>query len=208
MRNTHFVKTISLEIYNLVAFVFMFLITILMKNVIYSDLKSLTFLGTNNIILEAIGRMIFYLELITLILFLLNCIWAVIELIDRYKHDKVKDLFESIWQTFKIRRFMIQKPQFDLNINKDKSGLWNLPSVISLFNKSARKAVLDIRKDKVLLVIPDFHSVQAQNLFNFIKAEVKNEVAIYNPEFFFSDFIKDPKNNSNILEGNRLLKDK
>lgn len=208
MRDTHFVKTINLEIYNLVAFVFMFLITILMKNVIYSDLKSLTFLGTNNIILEAIGRIIFYLELITLILFLLNCIWAVIELIDRYKHDKVKDLFESILQTFKIRRFLIQKPQFDLNVNKDKSGLWNSPSVISLFNKSARKAVLDIRKDKVLLVIPDFHSVQAQNLFNFIKAEVKNEVGIYNPEVFFSDFTKDPKNNSNILEGNRLLKDK
>lgn len=208
MRDTHFVKTINLEIYNFVAFVFMFLITILMKNVIYSDLKSLTFLGTNNIILEAIGRMIFYLELITLILFLLNCIWAVIELIDRYKHDKVKDLFESIWQTFKIRRFMIQKPQFDLNVNKDKSGLWSSPTVISLFNKSARKAVLDIRKDKVLLVIPDFHSVQAQNLFNFIKAEVKNEVGIYNSEVFFSDFTKDPKNNSNILEGNRLLKDK
>lgn len=208
MRNTHFVKTISLEIYNFVAFVFMFLITILMKNVIYSDLKSLTFLGTNNIILEAIGRMIFYLELITLILFLLNCIWAVIELIDRYKHDKVKDLFESIGQTLKIRRFLIQKPQFDLNVNKDKSGLWSSPTVISLFNKSARKAVLDIRKDKVLLVIPDFHSVQAQNLFNFIKGEVKNEVATYNPGVFFSDFRKDQKNNSNILEGNRSLKDK
>lgn len=208
MRNTHFVKTISLEIYNFVAFVFMFLITILMKNVIYSDLKSLTFLGTNNIILEAIGRMVFYLELITLILFLLNCIWAVIELIDRYKHDKVKDLFESIGQTLKIRRFLIQKPQFDLNVNKDKSGLWSSPTVISLFNKSARKAVLDIRKDKVLLVIPDFHSVQAQNLFNFIKAEVKNEVATYNPGVFFSDFRKDQKNNSNILEGNRSLKDK
>lgn len=208
MRNTHFVKTISLEIYNFVAFVFMFLITILMKNVIYSDLKSLTFLGTNNIILEAIGRMVFYLELITLILFLLNCIWAVIELIDRYKHDKVKDLFESIGQTLKIRRFLIQKPQFDLNVNKDKSGLWSSPTVISLFNKSARKAVLDIRKDKVLLVIPDFHSVQAQNLFNFIKGEVKNEVATYNPGVFFSDFRKDQKNNSNILEGNRSLKDK
>lgn len=208
MRDTHFVKTINLEIYNFVAFVFMFLITILMKNVIYSDLKSLTFLGTNNIILEAIGRMIFYLELITLILFLLNCIWAVIELIDRYKHDKVKDLFESIGQTLKIRRFLIQKPQFDLNVNKDKSGLWSSPTVISLFNKSARKAVLDIRKDKVLLVIPDFHSVQAQNLFNFIKGEVKNEVATYNPGVFFSDFRKDQKNNSNILEGNRSLKDK
>lgn len=208
MRDTHFVKTISLEIYNFVAFVFMFLITILMKNVIYSDLKSLTFLGTNNIILEAIGRMVFYLELITLILFLLNCIWAVIELIDRYKHDKVKDLFESIGQTLKIRRFLIQKPQFDLNVNKDKSGLWSSPTVISLFNKSARKAVLDIRKDKVLLVIPDFHSVQAQNLFNFIKGEVKNEVATYNPGVFFSDFRKDQKNNSNILEGNRSLKDK
>lgn len=134
MRNTHFVKTISLEIYNFVAFVFMFLITILMKNVIYSDLKSLTFLGTNNIILEAIGRMIFYLGLLTLILLLLNCIWAVIELIDRYKHDKVKDLFESIWQTFKIRRFLIQKPQFDLNVNKDKSAVYGAHQRLSAYS--------------------------------------------------------------------------
>lgn len=205
MRNTHFVKTISLEIHNFVAFGFMFLITILMKNVIYSDLKSLTFLGTNNIILEAIGRMIFYLELITLILFLLNCIWAVIELIDRYKHDKVKNLFESIWQTFKIRRFMIQKPQFDLNVNKDKSGLWSSPTVISLFNKSARKAVLDIRKDKILLVIPNFHREQAQKLFENKKDRIKNEVAMYNPEGTFSNFTMDPEGIK--LEG-KVLKDK
>lgn len=72
-------------------------------------------------------------EITALILFLL----VLPELISRLTRDSLINWGKSIWLTYRLRKFLLRKVQFD-----DESD-----STVALHNKSIRSAIIDIRED-------------------------------------------------------------
>ena len=55
--------------------------------------------------------------LVAIMLFLLLLTLLIIELIERYKTDKISNYFESVKQTMRIRYFLIQHETISTSIN-------------------------------------------------------------------------------------------
>lgn len=83
-----------------------------------------------------------------LILFLL----LLPELISRLTRDSLINWGKSIWLTYRLRKFLLRKVQFD-----DESN-----STVAMHNKSIRSAIIDIREDTVVFLMKLPNDYQAQ----------------------------------------------
>ena len=184
MEKTFFQKTFNLSRYLLV---FVILITVL------SITSRLLILLFNN---EVFSRkivviqnklyllsMIFLLVAIMLFLFLLTLL--IIELIERYKTDKISNYFESVKQTMRIRYFLIQHETISTSINSFQKN-----PIVQDFNKSVTGSIVDVRNESVIVVLKYPTSQQSQQIFRSMESHIKEEISNYNPNFYFSSAVR------------------
>ena len=184
MEKTFFQKTFNLSRYLLV---FVILITVL------SITSRLLILLFNN---EVFSRkivviqnklyllsMIFLLVVIMLFLFLLTLL--IIELIERYKTDKISNYFESVKQTMRIRYFLIQHETISTSINSFQKN-----PIVQDFNKSVTGSIVDVRNESVIVVLKYPTSQQSQQIFRSMESHIKEEISNYNPNFYFSSAVR------------------
>ena len=180
MEKTFFQKTFNLSRYLLV---FVILITVL------SITSRLLILLFNNEVFSRkivviqdklyLVSMIFLLVAIMLFLFLLTLL--IIELIERYKTDKISNYFESVKQTMRIRYFLIQHETISTSINSFQKN-----PIVQDFNKSVTGSIVDVRNESVIVVLKYPTSQQSQQIFRNMESHVKEEISNYNPKFYFS----------------------
>ncbi|EAG0263309.1 hypothetical protein A3Q94_03280 [Listeria monocytogenes] len=109
-----------------------------------------------------------------LILFLL----LLLELISRLTRDSLLNWGRSIWMTYRLRRFLLRKVQFD-----DDSE-----STVALHNKSIRSAIIDIREDTVVFWMKLPNDYQAQKSVIDTRDILREEISNRFPYYVFSNF--------------------
>ena len=184
MEKTFFQKTFNLSRYLLV---FVILITVL------SITSRLLILLFNNEVFSRkivviqdklyLVSMIFLLVAIMLFLFLLTLL--IIELIERYKTDKISNYFESVKQTMRIRYFLIQHETISTSINSFQKN-----PIVQDFNKSVTCSIVDVRNESVIVVLKYPTSQQSQQIFRSMESHIKEEISNYNPNFYFSSAVR------------------
>ena len=184
MEKTFFQKTFNLSRYLLV---FVILITVL------SITSRLLILLFNNEVFSRkivviqdklyLVSMIFLLVAIMLFLFLLTLL--IIELIERYKTDKISNYFESVKQSMRIRYFLIQHETISTSINSFQKN-----PIVQDFNKSVTGSIVDVRNESVIVVLKYPTSQQSQQIFRSMESHIKEEISNYNPNFYFSSAVR------------------
>lgn len=113
-------------------------------------------------------------EITALILFLL----VLPELITRLTRDSLINWGKSIWLTYRLRKFLLRKVQFD-----DESD-----STVALHNKSIRSAIIDIREDTVVFLMKLPNDYQAQKSVMDTRDILREEISNRFPYYVFSNF--------------------
>lgn len=113
-------------------------------------------------------------EITALILFLL----VLPELISRLTRDSLINWGKSIWLTYRLRRFLLRKVQFD-----DESD-----STVALHNKSIRSAIIDIREDIIVFLMKLPNDYQAQKSVIDTRDILREEISNRFPYYVFSNF--------------------
>lgn len=123
--------------------------------------------------------------LIAIMLFLLLLALLIIELIERYKTDKISNYFESVKQTMRLRYFLIQHETISTSINSFQKNL-----IVQDFNKSVAGSIVDVRNESVVVVLKYPTSQQSQQIFRSMESHIKEEISNCNPKFYFSSPIR------------------
>lgn len=109
-----------------------------------------------------------------LILFLL----LLPELISRLTRDSLINWGKSIWLTYRLRKFLLRKVQFN-----DESD-----STVAMHNKSIRSAIIDIREDTVVFLMKLPNDYQAQKSVIDTRDILREEISNRFPYYVFSNF--------------------
>lgn len=104
----------------------------------------------------------------------------------RLRNDQLRNSLKSFWATFRLRHFLIQHDKYN-QVNKE--GMVNRKDpVLHSFNRASRKAVLDLRKDKLLLCLKLPKELQAQALFKAQEEAIREHISNLYPHYILSPF--------------------
>ena len=106
------------------------------------------------------------------------------EFISRVLNDSLSNYVKSIVNTFGIRRFLSQRERVE--IKSDSQEKTTVNPILKDFNRAAGKAVVDIRKERVVVYLKLPHSQQAQKIMKDLENQLKEEISNRNPNYFFS----------------------
>lgn len=119
------------------------------------------------------------------LLIFLNSLLIAFELFYRLTEDKILNYFKSIYQTISLRHFLTQRENREIQNSSETHGKVSNP-ITSGFNRAARKSIVDIRCDNVVVFLKIPRGQQAQKILNDMTAQIKEEISNRNPEYFFS----------------------
>lgn len=131
--------------------------------------------------------MIFWLSLtmsiISSIVFILLVSY---EIKKRQKEDNLSNLWESIKQTLAIRIFLHQSEHSEVLATTEQTKMKQYNPVNKHFNRAVRQSIVDVREDNVILMIRLPKTQQAKKILNDMDTMIIEEMARYNPDYFFS----------------------
>lgn len=184
MPKTFFQKTFNVTRY--------LLIVIFLNTVLSITSRLLIILFDNEVFsrkIVVIQNKLYFISMIFLLvavmLFLLLLTLLIIELIERYKTDKISNYFESVKQTMGLRYFLIQHETISTSINRFQKN-----PIIQDFNKSVAGSIIDVRNESVVVVLKYPTSQQSQQIFRNMGSHIKEEISNCNPKFYFSSPIR------------------
>lgn len=100
------------------------------------------------------------------------------EFISRLTRDSLINWGKSIWLTYRLRKFLLRKVQFN-----DESD-----STVAMHNKSIRSVIIDIREDTVVFLMKLPNDYQAQKSVIDTRDILREEISNRFPYYVFSNF--------------------
>lgn len=122
-----------------------------------------------------------------------------IEVVNRFRKDKIMNYFKSFYSTMLLRHFLTQRTEKVKPIEGQNITTYNL--INKTFNRAVRKCVVDIHQDNICVIIKIPSRQQAQKLLKEMEQQIKEEIESRNPDYYFSTFIR--VKNTLWLEGKR-----
>lgn len=113
-----------------------------------------------------------------------------LELVNRFKNDKIANYFKSIYQTVLLRHFLIQSEHSEKVITIENQSITTYNPVNKMFNRTVRKSFVDIRQDTVFIFLKVPRTQQAQKLLKEMEPQIKEEISNRNPDHYFSSPIR------------------
>lgn len=113
-------------------------------------------------------------------------ILTAIEVTSRIRSDYISNFFQSIKQTFSLRRFMGQSENYEKIVDTQKVTAYN--PINDKFNRSVRKCYIDVMDDKIIVFIKVPRTQQTQKILKELESQIKEEISSQNPEYIFSNF--------------------
>lgn len=129
-----------------------------------------------------------FTSLIAWCLFLIFLLLALLlsEFYLRLKNDRLRNSLKSFWATFRLHHFLIQHDKYNQG---NKEGMVNRKDlVLHSFNRAARKAVLDLRENQLLLCLKLPKELQAQALFKAQEEAIREHISNLYPHYILSPF--------------------
>lgn len=104
----------------------------------------------------------------------------------RLKEDRLTNLWESVYQTFTIRIFLKQSEHSESVTTIEQAKVTHYNPINKSFNRAVRKAIVDIRENKVTLLIRIPKSQQATKILKDMEMLISEEIANRNSDYYFS----------------------
>ena len=120
--------------------------------------------------------------------YLLGTLFAsvTLEVLNRIRFDNLFNYFKSIYHTFKLRNFLIQREKSEKVTTIDNQTITTYNPINGSFNRCAHKSVVDIRKDEVTVFIKVPRDQQGQKVLGDMTSQLKEEVSSQHPDYYFS----------------------
>lgn len=184
MKKTYFMNTFNLNLRLILFSALTFVIKLLLDflNASFEKSNFLPLLKLGNYISSASS---FIFELI-IGLFSTVIFLVAFELIKRFRSDSLANYFKSIKQTLTLRRFMGQSERSEKIADGQKITAFN--PINDRFNRSVRKACIDVTANEILVFIKVPRTQQTQKILKELEAQIKEEISAQNPEYIFSNF--------------------
>lgn len=107
-----------------------------------------------------------------------------LEITQRFKKDRITNLYRSIRESYRLRKFLLQDEQKKTTVEK--------PSAQALtdtkYNHTVRKLMIDINDKELTLFLRLPKSYQAQRTLKGLEQEIKEELASRYPHYLISTF--------------------
>lgn len=109
-----------------------------------------------------------------------------IEVLNRVRFDSFLNYFKSIYHTFKLRNFLIQREKIMNAKIIENQFIAPINQINDSFNRCVRKSVIDIQKDEVKVFIKVPRDQQGQKLLGDMIYQLKDEITSQHPDYYFS----------------------
>lgn len=107
-----------------------------------------------------------------------------IEVIERFKNDRIKNLYLSIRGSYHLRKFLLQDER-----KKSKEESTSVQDLtLSKYNQAVRKLILELNEKELILYLSLPKSYQAQKILKALENEIKEEIASRYPQYLISTF--------------------
>ena len=148
-----------------------------------NSLKEITYL----IFIYHFTNIVFWISLsISLISSLIFILLISREINRRQEEDNLSNLCKSIKQTLSIRIFLHQSELSEAVTTTEQAKVTHYNPVNKYFNQAVRKAIVDIRENKVTLLIHIPKTQQATKILKDVEMLISEEIANRNPSYYFS----------------------
>lgn len=186
MKKTYFIKTFNLilNLFILVGFESLSIVAFKWLLFLFDKNNTLSKAGLTQQIKEWMIQILQCSEMLATATLILLFLLLGIELLSRLREDTFLNYFKSVFQTFKLRHFLVQSEHSEKTAENQKVTTFN--PIFKDFNKAVHKGVIDISKENIILYLKVPHTQQAQKLLKEMEAQIKEEVASRNPDYYFS----------------------
>ncbi|WP_241672700.1 hypothetical protein [Streptococcus salivarius] len=148
-----------------------------------NSLKEITYL----IFIYHFTNIVFWISLsISLISSLIFILLISREINRRQEEDNLSNLCKSIKQTLSIRIFLHQSELSEAVTTTEQAKVTHYNPVNKYFNQAVRKAIVDIRENKVTLLIHIPKTQQATKILKDVEMLISEEISNRNPSYYFS----------------------
>ena len=104
----------------------------------------------------------------------------------RLKEDNLTNLWKSVYQTLTIRIFLRQSEHSETVTTVEQVKVTRYNPINKYFNRAVRKGIVDIRENKVTLIIRIPKTQQATKILKDMEMLICEEIANRNPDYYFS----------------------
>ncbi len=104
----------------------------------------------------------------------------------RLKEDNLTNLWKSVYQTLTIRMFLRQSEHSETVTTVEQAKVTRYNPINKYFNQAVRKVIVDIRENKVTLIIRIPKTQQATKILKDMEMLISEEIANRNPDYYFS----------------------
>ena len=108
-----------------------------------------------------------------------------VEVISRIQKDSLLNYAKSIYQTFRMRYFLRQYHSTPTETTGSPKGNHYNP-ILKSFNHAVSKCIVDIRKEKTIVLLNVPNTQQAQKLLEERRESIQKEITSRHPHYYFS----------------------
>lgn len=123
---------------------------------------------------------------LALICLSLSLVLIGIEIVKRWKTDRLMNYAKSICHTFSLRNFLFQREKVQKVTSPEHQTVPTSTSVNNGFNLAVRKCMVDIQTDSVTIFIKVPRDQQGQKILKDMEALLKEEIASQHTDYYFS----------------------
>lgn len=148
-----------------------------------NSLQSITYLAFLYQLVSMLCIINLFVAIVSIFLFLALTYY---EVFLRLKEDNLTNLWKSIYQTFTMRIFLKQSEHSETVTTIEQAKVTHYNPINKYFNRAVRKAIVDIRENKVTLLIRIPKTQQATKILKDMEMLISEEISNRNPDYYFS----------------------
>ncbi|MBC1537723.1 hypothetical protein [Listeria seeligeri] len=151
MKKSYFMRSLNVTIFLLMIALFTLFLAFLSNfpvvSLSESDAKLIQ--QTSNVI----KTISVFLSKIGLLSATVEVLIIIVEIISRFKSDKITNYFKSVYSTMLLRHFLTQTERTEKVMTIEAQTITTYNPINNTFNRAVRKSVVDIRQDCVTIFV-------------------------------------------------------
>ncbi|EGP4719830.1 hypothetical protein D9Y92_02575 [Enterococcus faecium] len=184
MKKSYFMRILNITIFLFVTALFALFLVFLSNHIITSlDKSDITFIRQASNVVKTIIMFISRLGMLSATVAVLI---ITVEIISRFKSDKIINYFKSVYSTMLLRHFLTQTERTEKVMTIEGQTITTYNPINNTFNRAVRKSVVDIRQNCMRIIIKMPSKQQAQKILKEMEPQIKEELANRNPDYYFS----------------------
>lgn len=177
-------RILNITIFLFVTALFALFLVFLSNHIITSlDKSDITFIRQASNVVKTIIMFISRLGMLSATVAVLI---ITVEIISRFKSDKIINYFKSVYSTMLLRHFLTQTERTEKVMTIEGQTITTYNPINNTFNRAVRKSVVDIRQNCMTIIIKTPSKQQAQKILKEMEPQIKEELANRNPDYYFS----------------------